>query len=249
MDYELVSKDEYASLSEDDEQCFVEFEAICRRNMTRMIDNDKGGNIDREIRYQYMAAVSSVALECGIQNLKISPFDEDQFYDLYRSFSSKVQGEVARILVRRRHIRNTYSVLLTTNTKTKIEHHISRIRDVIKNSDLPFEKKRLLNDKLDQLIEEIGSKRVSFAKAMAILSVVLLGLPAATTVAADGPTAVTNIMKLIGRDKESEDAATFRLAPPQQALPAPQKKPVPPPQNGKSVRTVPAFDDEDEIPF
>jgi hypothetical protein len=38
MDFELISAEECDSLpAEDDEQCFVEFEAICRRNMTRMM--------------------------------------------------------------------------------------------------------------------------------------------------------------------------------------------------------------------
>jgi hypothetical protein len=38
MEYELISDEEYASLPDDNDSCFVEFEKICRRNMTRMID-------------------------------------------------------------------------------------------------------------------------------------------------------------------------------------------------------------------
>ena len=34
MNFELISPEEFDNLPEDDEQCFVEFEAICRRNMT-----------------------------------------------------------------------------------------------------------------------------------------------------------------------------------------------------------------------
>ena len=32
------------NLPEDDEQCFVAFKATCRRNMTRMIDEDRSGD-------------------------------------------------------------------------------------------------------------------------------------------------------------------------------------------------------------
>jgi hypothetical protein len=38
MDYELISAEEFDKLPEDDEQCFVEFEAICHRNMTQMME-------------------------------------------------------------------------------------------------------------------------------------------------------------------------------------------------------------------
>jgi hypothetical protein len=33
MDFELISPEEFDALPEDDEQCFVEFEPICRRNI------------------------------------------------------------------------------------------------------------------------------------------------------------------------------------------------------------------------
>jgi len=59
---------------------------------------------------------------------------------------------------------------------------------------------------------------------MLALSLVLSGLGSATTVAADGATAVSNIMKLIGMDKESEEEAVSRLSPPPKALPAPEAK-------------------------
>ena len=68
---------------------------------------------------------------------------------------------------------------------------------------------------------ELGNRRLGYDKTMAILSAVLVGLGSLTTIAAEGPAAVTNIMKLIAIDKESEEAAALRLAPPQKALPAP----------------------------
>ena len=52
-DFELISAEEYDSLpAEDDKQCFVEFEAICRRNMTRTISEDTSSNFDRLVQAQ-----------------------------------------------------------------------------------------------------------------------------------------------------------------------------------------------------
>jgi hypothetical protein len=48
-------------------------------------------------------------------------------------------------------------------------------------------------------------------------------------------------LRLIGIDKESEEAALSRLAPPPKALPAPEKTPAPPRVN------TGLFDDD--IPF
>jgi hypothetical protein len=93
--------------------------------------------------------------------------------------------------------------------------------------------------------------RLSFGKTMAVLSCVVAGLSSlasATTIAAEGQTAITSIMHLIGVDKESEDAATSRLTPPQKALPAPPVKTVSPsPGNAPQWNASPDLDDD--IPF
>jgi hypothetical protein len=86
---------------------------------------------------------------------------------------------------------------------------------VIKTSDLPGDRQKALGAKLDELLAEIDKTRVGFGKVMAVLGVVLVGLANVTIVAAEGPTAVNAIMKLLTLDKETEDAAKLRLAPPQ----------------------------------
>ena len=104
LDFELISAEEFDDLSEDDEQCFVEFEAICRRNMTRMINDQTSNNFDRPAQAQYMAAVSSVAVECGLTDLarSIPAENDNSFYDDFSQFCLAVQGEVARIRIRGR---------------------------------------------------------------------------------------------------------------------------------------------------
>lgn len=75
MDYELISAEDFDKLPEDNEQCFVEFEAICRRNMTEMMEEDnRSGDFYTSMRAHYMAAVYSVAQQCGIPNTPIPTY-------------------------------------------------------------------------------------------------------------------------------------------------------------------------------
>lgn len=216
MEFELISAQEFDSLPEDDEQCFVEFEAICRRNMTMMINSDTSANFDRSVQAQYMAAVSSVAVECGLPQLarSMTAQNHNEFYEDFSEFSLAVQGEVARIRIRGRRSRGALSVQLTDNTRTKIQFHIARLLETIEKSDLPGARKAALKDRVDEMAHELENRRLSLGKAMATLSFVLVGLASVTTIGAEGPAAVTNIMKLIGVDKESEEAAAAKQASP-----------------------------------
>ena len=246
MSYELISDKEYDNLPDEDDRCFVEFETICRRNMTRMIDENTSSDFDQAVREQYMAAVSAVARECNIPNVEYNPASNGNFNEIFSYFSLAVQGEVARIRVRLRGERHPYSVLLTGSTRTKIEHYILRIRDTVESSDLDPDRKKRLRERLDQLGTELGNQRLSFAKTMALLTGVLAGLGSSVTIAAEGQNAVAHIMQLIGYDKATEDAAARRLAPPPKALPAPATKP---PAVRPNLPRHTAADIDDEIPF
>jgi hypothetical protein len=255
---QLISDQDYDDLPEDDEKCFAEFENRIHSKMAIILDDDRrSAAFYQSIRSQYMASVYSVAVECGITSLPSPPqfSGDDEFYSFYSHFELAVQGEVARIRVRGRRYRNSDSVLLIGNTKTKIRYHVSRLREVIGASDLPISKQKALNAKLDELIVEIDKPRLSFGKTMAVLSCVVVGLPAVaantTIIAAEGHTAITNIMRLIGVDKESEDAAALRLTPPQKALPAPPAPPVKAESapRGKEPQWDAPSDVGDEIPF
>ncbi len=175
MDFELISAEEFDNLPEDDEQCFVEFEAICRRNMTRMSNQDTRANFDQSVQAQYMAAVSSVAVECGLTHLS-QPHtleSDNGFYENFSRFSLAVQGEVARIRIRGRRSRGSLSVQLMDNTRTKIRHYISRLREIIDASDLPAARKAALRGKLNELVEELERRRLNLGKVMFVLSCAL----------------------------------------------------------------------------
>lgn len=247
MNFELISEEEYASLPLDNEKCFVEFENICRRNMTRMINDKTTDNFDRTVRAQYMAAVSAVAQECHIPNISYSLENGlDEYYIEFSRFSRSVQGEVARIRIRQRGERHPYSVLLTGTTRTKIEHYVGRIRDLVDKSEMDSDRKKRLQDRLDELTATLGDQRLSFARTMACLSAIIVGLAAVTTIAADGQSAIAHIMQLIGQDKESEEVAQKRLAPPPKALPPPVAPTV---IRSASPKHGYASDLDDDIPF
>jgi hypothetical protein len=250
MEYALISEDEYAALSDDDEECFAQLEAICNRNMVRLIDQKNSTYAVNEIRMQYMAVISGAAEECGIP--AIHPLSnhggDEEFYDQFQQFCISVQRQVARIRVRGRNLRDSLSVQLAPTTRTKIEHYIGRIRTIIDTSDLAKDRKRSLVSKLDELMAELSNRRVGFGRSMSVLSAILLGLAASTTIAAEGPAAVSNIMKLIAADKETEEAAKRRLAPPPRALPAPPRLEAKR-QAGPQWDASTGGDLDDEIPF
>src|SRR5215469_9288710 len=127
MDYELISAEDYGKLPEDDEQCFVEFEAICRRNMTRMLEGEHHStDYQVSLRTHYMAAVHSVARQCGIPNIPNPHVSEErEVWEFYSRFALAVQGEVARIRVLNRRSQGSLSVQLTDNTRTKVQHYIA----------------------------------------------------------------------------------------------------------------------------
>lgn len=252
MDHELVSADQFEELPEDDEQCFVELEAICGRKMVHMLEEDRrSDDYYAEVRAQYMAAIYSAARQCGVPNIP-NPHVSDQFkiYEFYSTFTLAVRDEVTRIRLQNRQMRGRFSVQLTQNTRTKIRHYIDRLRDAIRRSDLPDAKRATLQTRLNDLEDELRQRRLGFGKAMVILSAVMVGLASATTVAAEGPAAITHIMRLIGLDKESEEAALSRLAPSPKALPALPQKPVAPtkPVPSATAATKPGWEDN-EIPF
>ena len=249
MTYQLITDEEYASLPDDDDECFVRFESIYRGNMTQMIDKNNNLNFDQAVQQQYMAAVAAVAEECRIPNIHLRLDQERNFGEIFSHFSLAVQGEVARIRIRTRGSRNPYSVQLLPNTRSKIENYLDRIRDIVENSDMRLDRKNVLRSRLDDLAAELKHQRFGFAKAMAVLGAVLVGFASTTTISAEGPAAVNNIMKLISVEKDSEDSARLRLTPSPKALTGPPKKGDFAPNNQASPWEPSKHVVDDEIPF
>jgi hypothetical protein len=217
--------------------------------MTRMIDEERPRDFDQAIREQYMTMVASVAAECNIPNIHFDIDSRENFWPQFTAFSLAVQGEVARIRIRTLGRQRAFSVQLTANTRTTIEHYISRIRETVQGSELDPGRKKRIDERLDQLAAELKTSRMSFGKSMAILAAVCATMGSTVTIAAEGRNAVAQIIRLIGEDKETEDAAAQRLAPPPKALPAPPQKKQPAGDVKPRPTLAQAADIDDDIPF
>jgi hypothetical protein len=247
--YDLIATEDYAGLPDDPEQCFVEIEAICRRNLTRILDSpDSSADVAKAVMATYMSIIAATGTECGVANLDFNPAGD--LWDEYATFSITVQGIVARIQIRHRGARNPYSVQLTARAKGRVEIEIAKLRQTISaESALDDGIKSALNRKLDELVAEMNSgTRLNFGKVFATLAFTAATLAAVTTISADGPQAIANIMKLIGAEKLTEEDAVKRLTPPPKLLEGPKKQTKPSPPTVFTRRDF-ASDLDDDIPF
>jgi uncharacterized protein (UPF0147 family) len=241
MDYEIISESEYETLPEDAEDKFVALEAICRRNMNRMMSENSSGNFDNSVRLQYMATVSAAAQELGVGEFEFPSYNSDFNYPQFVDFSLKANALVTQLRLRKVSKSNALSVRLASKTRGRIEQQVQILRTIINEAEMPGDQRASLLKKLDELSLELSQNRVSFAKIMMILAFVSVGVTQATGFLADAPQAIVTITSLLGADKEAEDAETRRLGPPpkQKALPSPPPRP--------SSASPSALDDE--IPF
>jgi len=226
MHYELITAEEFDQLPEDPEEQFIELEGICRRSMTRMIDDNTRAEFDHLVRMQYMTTVAAAAQELGIDGIKY-PYDAEHPANELDDFLLRVSGVVTRIRLRSGNRIRPYSVRLGTRSKGRIEIEIRKLRGWIEEADLPGVKRKALLAKLDELAAELNHTRVSFAKIMRILAAISVPLASGTAFLAEAPAAIHTILTVIGSDKEREDEEAARLAPPPKALPAPQPKQEP----------------------
>ncbi|RUU29509.1 hypothetical protein [Mesorhizobium sp. M6A.T.Ce.TU.016.01.1.1] len=243
MNYEVISAQEFATLPDDPEEKFVALEEICRRNMNVMINDDSNANFDRLISTQYMTVIAAAAQEFGIEGLEY-PYNMENPWQELGNFMLKAGGITTRFRLRASRRNPDTSVRLASKTRGRIEQQIQKLRNIVQESDLSTDHQKALLRKLDELSVELSQPRLSFAKVMAILAVVSVGVTGATGFLAEAPQAIVTITSLIGGDKEAEDAEDARLGPPpaQRALPSPPQKLPSPERFGRS-------NVDDEIPF
>ncbi|ATU90630.1 hypothetical protein [Phyllobacterium zundukense] len=244
MEFDLMTEEDYHNLPEEPELKFVIIEATCRRNMNSVISHETPASFDALIRSQYMTLVATAATELGIQGVEYPSHLSDPSEGLNR-FMLDASAASTRIRLRRTP-NQAGSVRLSARTRGRIELQMRKLRDVIENADMPDARRRSLIDKLNALAAEINEPRVSFAKTMAIIAFISVGITTGASFLADAPEAITTIASLIGQDKEAEDAENARLgAPPvPKALPAPA-----PPSTKKDGAFSRPLQDDDEIPF
>lgn len=210
MIYELISAEDYEILPEEPELKFVEIDRICRRNLTEMLRDDTSDHFDDMVHLQYMTTLATAAVELNIPNVRF-PQDDDSPVRHVPSFMLAVSGEVTRIRLRAHSEASPYSVRLGVRTKAQIQLKIGQLRSTIEEAELPENKRKALLGKLDELLIELDQTRLSFARTMKILAAISVGVCAGTSFLADAPQAITTITRLIGADKEIEEAEARRI--------------------------------------
>ncbi len=247
MIYELISNEDWNNLPEDPDLKFVEIDRICRRNLTGMINEQTDGYLDEMVPLQYITTLANAAIELGIPDVEY-PHDEDQPTRKISSFMLAVSGAVTRIRLRTSGRAAPYSVRLGIGTKARIQLKIQQLRATIEEAHMPESKREALLGKLDELAVELDQTRLSFARTMKILAAISVGVCAGTSFLADAPQAITTITRLIGADKEIEEAEAKRLGrePEPKLLTSPQTTD----QTQRAADASSTYEDlDDEIPF
>jgi hypothetical protein len=175
----------------------------------------------------YMRQVQVITEELGFGVVPIAtsaPVVDSE----WASFESALSAIRTRIRLHGR-VRAEGSVQLSRVSKFRVEQEVDRLREIIKAADLTEKKKKALNDKLDELIEELRRERLSFAKLAAVVAAVAGALGGTSAALANGPKAMETVIRIlhwVGEEKEAEDAEQLRIAAPPKALPAPRRNTV-----------------------
>ncbi|MFS8049136.1 hypothetical protein [Rhizobium sp. BR 314] len=208
--------------------------------MLKAISHETPADFDSLLRTSYMTIVTAAADELGVAGVQyVDQFDSVE-QDV-REFTRVVTGVVAKFRLRSSSGRVGRSVRLASRTKGIIESELSKLRDVVSNSQLEDVKKRKLLGKIEEFRTELHKERLGYGVAFSALVFLAAGVGGTTAFLADVPNAVTTIMHLIGQDKEKEEAEVLRLeGPPKPNLLADHTRAP----SGKMSRHM-----DDDIPF
>lgn len=239
--YDLIPEEVYLNLPDEPADKFVVLVRTAQANMQRMLDDGNSADFANELRSQFMAIIQGTADALGIEGL--SDFTPSMNYSDYNHFQIVVTGIVARVRLLSNSLSLPDSVELGKVTKAKIHQEIEQLRRYIDELDVSEAKKQAMNDKLDDLLYELGKRRLSFARAMAVAASIMSVIGGSATAIAAAPkipNGISYIISLIGHDKNLEDSERARLSPPTLKI---EHKSISKPKTA-------FFDDpDDDVPF
>lgn len=233
-------------LSDDPELAFTElvdqFDDLMKRDLQENGDNEVGRQILVEHMNNVLAAARALDIDF-FRGWSLPAYNE--VYTAHSEFSLAVKRYVLEIKIRKKRVTKIYSVALDSATRTKIQHYIKLIRDILEQSDLSERKRNALFAKLNAFAADVDRNRTRFENAM--LAIIDL-----TDVARRGTETlkpitdlVNAITGLIGEAKSAE--------PESEKLPAPEeRKKIEGPKTALSKEPEPrriGREMDDEIPF
>ncbi|KQQ90983.1 hypothetical protein [Aureimonas sp. Leaf324] len=221
MDEELVTEEDFASLPHESGPRFLALESIARRRLNAIVSQSGSEYYDAMIRMQYMSTVASAAEALGIDGIEY-PYNADNPDREIGNFFLAVNRVTTRMRLTSVSSQ-ALSVRLSARTRHAIGLQIEQLRSAIESAkDLKPDRRDILLKKVDELVAEMNEQRVGFGKTMAVLAVLTFNLTASgTSTLADAPGAIqtiTNITRLLGKDKQAEDDEIERLGPPPKPL-------------------------------
>ena len=253
MNEELVTEEDFASLPTESGPRFLAIEGIARRRLNRIVSESGSEYYDAMIRMQYMSTIASAAEVLGISGIEY-PYQANSPDQEIGSFFLAVNRVTTKLRLSTT-TNHTLSVRLSAHTRAAIGLQIEQLRRAIEEAnDLKADRRERLLRKVDELVAHMNEQRVGFGQTMAVLAVLTFNLTTAgTSTLADAPGAIetiTNITRLLGKDKQAEDDEVERLGPPPKplAIEGP-KKTTSTNYGAKGARSRPTSDDDDEIPF
>jgi hypothetical protein len=248
----MITDEELAQLPDDPELAFVEFERIMRARLYEAVQEVPDDEFrDRDLyRLEYINKVLAAAKEYGIEVLsgwRMPSASDDQIYGHFLNFTRDVDHPAMQVRIRNAPRIRRNSVGLDGNTKTKIHHLITQIRNAIEAAELPVEKRESLYSKLNDFVSEVDKARTGLEAGMAVYIAICDGIGQGFKKLEPARRWIDSIATLLGRAKEVEDKLRPGLPPPteRKRLEQPQLK-LPSPEQ-KSRR--PVNDLDEEIPF
>nr|WP_087573317.1 hypothetical protein [Sphingomonas sp. CDS-1] len=248
VEYELMTPEDYEALPEEPEEQFIAIERTCRINLNRLLPilerNDAWSR--QMLQLQYMTTVAAAAAELNIPEVRF-PQGHDEPHLVFDEFLLQASGAVTRARLRKATRSRPFTVQLAARTRKAVELQINKLRTIIESADMPEPRRRALLRKLDELNTALNEPRTSFATVGVILATLASGVAIGTSFLADAPNAIMTIQRLVGADKDAEEAERNRLGPPpaRPALPAPEPAIVP----SKQEFDWGPINEDDEVPF
>jgi hypothetical protein len=249
LSVELITEEEVNSLP-DGVAGFLGFERICRERLTSYL-NDLGHNeTEKPYRTSYCNCVAMAADEYGVDPgnlLNLARFNEthngDVFVD-FDGFDGAVRALVTRLQIQNARATRAGQLTLSQVDKTKIEHLVQVLRDrIAAEPKITDAKRKTLNKKLDELLENLRSNKVDLARTMIIVGGFFTAVSQGEGALIKLPETVGSIAKLVTLAKEYHDS----LFPP-----PPEPKRITD-QSKRALPTAPresfSADLDDEIPF
>ena len=178
------------------------------------------------------------ALELPILDKWEQPQNDNEVFYSFTTLTREVDAAKAQFYIRRSRRRRKFSVALDPAEKSKVRHHLDKIRAIIDESELDSAKKDALFKKLNELASEVDKERSALEAFALAVSKVADMMRTSAEGAKPWFELFQPIFEILGASKRKEEETQAKLPPP------PERKRI---EGPKKATKKPDLDDD--IPF